>query len=72
MYVLFYCMNAIQINFTYVMFYNVFIIEIIVSKILSRQWLSILLSQVRKVFNYNIFYSVKHILFQYFINSYSI
>ena len=35
-FMLFYCMDAIQSKLTYILFYNVFIIKVIISKILSK------------------------------------
>ncbi len=40
-------MDAIQSNLTYILFYNIVIIKIIVSKVLSKQQLSIPLSQAK-------------------------
>ena len=53
-------MDAIKINLTYKLFYSVFIIEVIISKLFSKWQLIIPPGKGKIAFTYNAFYSVKY------------
>ena len=56
-------MDTIKSNLTYILFYNVFYDKVIISKVFSKQKLSMQLSQQKINFTYKIFYIIKQKLF---------
>ena len=53
---MFYCMDANKLDLTYILFYNVFIIEIIVSKIIYLALLDNNIKIDKLIFTYKKFY----------------